>query len=40
MPTEAETIDGGNPRGNGSGDLVEEAADKLPEVPTRVINQG
>lgn len=41
MPTEAPaTIDGGNPRGKGSGDLVEEAADKLPEVPTRVINQG
>ncbi|XP_060269640.1 uncharacterized protein LOC105606921 [Ovis aries] len=25
------TIDGGNPRGKGSGDLLEEAADKLPE---------
>lgn len=42
MPTEAqETIDGGNLRGKGWGDLVEEeAAAKLPEVLTRVINQG
>ena len=33
-PTEAqETIDGGNPRGTGWGDLVEEAAAQLPEVP-------
>ena len=41
MPTEAqETIDERNQRGKGSGDLVEEAADKLPEVPTRVIYRG